>query len=266
MVLYTFACEGLRTLVLGTKLVQEKEYLEWDRRYQEASCLFEGREDALDALGLEIETDIELIGVTAIEDKLQQGVPAAIETLLDAGIRIWMITGDKQETAINIAVSCNLVKHVDSLMIINVGDTDDPETRVAELMADAESRIRAMYERETGVAVDDLEDIPDTWQEGEFSVDGPTLNYVLASDKLKLSMAQVVARCSGVVISRSSPSQKAAVVSMMMEYEMGKAAGYATIGVTWGYHPRARLAAAGADLLIDGYDALDAALARIWAA
>ena len=223
--LYTFACEGLRTLVLGTKLVQEKEYLEWDRRYQEASCLFEGREDALDALGLEIETDIELIGVTAIEDKLQQGVPAAIETLLDAGIRIWMITGDKQETAINIAVSCNLVKHVDSLMIINVGDTDDPETRVAELMADAESRIRAMYERETGVAVDDLEDIPDTWQEGEFSVDGPTLNYVLASDKLKLSMAQVVARCSGVVISRSSPSQKAAVVSMMMEYEMGKAAG-----------------------------------------
>ncbi len=223
--LHTFACEGLRTLVLGTKLIPENEYVEWDRRYQEASCLFEGREDALDGLGLEIETDIELIGVTAIEDKLQQGVPAAIETLLDAGIRIWMITGDKQETAINIAVSCNLVKRVDSLMIINVGDADDPEARVAELMAGAESNIRAMYEKETGVAVHDLEEIPDTWQEGEFSVDGPTLNYVLASDKLKLSMAQVVARCSGVVISRSSPSQKAAVVSMMMEYEMSKAAG-----------------------------------------
>jgi len=122
--LHTFACEGLRTLVLGTKLIPENEYVEWDRRYQEASCLFEGREDALDGLGLEIETDIELIGVTAIEDKLQQGVPAAIETLLDAGIRIWMITGDKQETAINIAVSCNLVKRVDSLMIINVGDAE----------------------------------------------------------------------------------------------------------------------------------------------
>jgi magnesium-transporting ATPase (P-type) len=57
--LHTFACEGLRTLVLGTKLIPENEYVEWDRRYQEASCLFEGREDALDGLGLEIETDIE---------------------------------------------------------------------------------------------------------------------------------------------------------------------------------------------------------------
>jgi len=231
--LYTFACEGLRTLVLGTKLIPEREYAEWDRRYQEASCLFEGREDALDALGLEIETDLELIGVTAIEDKLQQGVPAAIETLLDAGIRIWMITGDKQETAINIAVSCNLVKHVDSLMIVNVGDADDPVARVTDLIGDAESKIEAMYRKETGLTVDDLEEIPDTWQHGEFSIDGPTLNYVLASDALQLRMAQIVARCSGVVISRSSPSQKAAVVSMMKEYEMSKAAGKSRGIIRW---------------------------------
>ena len=175
----------------------------------------------------------ELIGVTAIEDKLQQGVPAAIETLLDAGIRIWMITGDKQETAINIAVSCNLVKHVDSLMIVNVGDADDPVARVTDLIGDAESKIEAMYRKETGLTVDDLEEIPDTWQHGEFSIDGPTLNYVLASDALQLRMAQIVARCSGVVISRSSPSQKAAVVSMMKEYEMSKAAGKSRGIIRW---------------------------------
>lgn len=122
--LHTFAREGLRTLVLASKVIPEDEYNEWDNRYQEASCLFEGRDDALNELGLEIERDLELIGVTAIEDKLQEGVPAAIETLLDAGMRVWMITGDKQETAVNIAVSCNLVKDIENLITINVGDSE----------------------------------------------------------------------------------------------------------------------------------------------
>jgi magnesium-transporting ATPase (P-type) len=110
--------------VLASKVIHEDEYNEWDNRYQEASCLFEGRDDALNELGLEIERDLELIGVTAIEDKLQEGVPAAIETLLDAGMRVWMITGDKQETAVNIAVSCNLVKDIENLITINVGDSE----------------------------------------------------------------------------------------------------------------------------------------------
>jgi phosphoglycolate phosphatase len=61
------------------------------------------------------------------------------------------------------------------------------------------------------------------------------------------------------------PAERAVMIGDT-EYDMamGKAAGYATIGVTWGYHPRARLAAAGADVLIDGYDALDSALAALW--
>ena len=69
----------------------------------------------------EIECNLELIGVTAIEDKLQTAVPESINTLLMAGIKVWMITGDKQETAINIAVSCNLFKSSehDDLLICN---------------------------------------------------------------------------------------------------------------------------------------------------
>ena len=122
--LHAFAREGLRTLVLASKVIPEDDYNEWDNRYQEASCLFEGRDDALNELGLEIERDLELIGVTAIEDKLQEGVPAAIETLLAAGMRVWMITGDKQETAVNIAVSCNLVKDIENLITINVGNSE----------------------------------------------------------------------------------------------------------------------------------------------
>ena len=65
--------QGLRTLVLGTKIIDDGAYQEWDRRYQEAAASFVGRDEKLDALGREIEEGLELIGVTAIEDKLQVG-------------------------------------------------------------------------------------------------------------------------------------------------------------------------------------------------
>jgi magnesium-transporting ATPase (P-type) len=67
----------------------------------------------------EIESDLQLIGVTAIEDKLQDEVPQSIATMLDAGVKVWMITGDKQETAINIAISCKLFPDADDLLICN---------------------------------------------------------------------------------------------------------------------------------------------------
>lgn len=223
--LHNFAREGLRTLVLASKVIPENEYVEWDKRYQDASCLIEGRDDAINSLGLEVEQDLELIGVTAIEDKLQDGVPAAIETLLDAGIRVWMITGDKQETAVNIAVSCNLVKDIESLMTINVGESEDPGKCAFKLLDVAEHKIKEMYRRETQQYIQEVEEIPDSWQGGELTIDGPTLTFVLESKELRLKIAQIVARCRGVVVSRSSPSQKAAVVQLMKEYEMDKAAG-----------------------------------------
>jgi magnesium-transporting ATPase (P-type) len=67
----------------------------------------------------EIESQLELIGVTAIEDKLQDEVPESIAKMISAGVKVWMITGDKQETAINIAVSCRLFNDSDSLLVCN---------------------------------------------------------------------------------------------------------------------------------------------------
>jgi magnesium-transporting ATPase (P-type) len=67
----------------------------------------------------EIESDLQFIGVTAIEDKLQDEVPQSISTMLNAGVKVWMITGDKQETAINIAISCKLFTNTDDLLICN---------------------------------------------------------------------------------------------------------------------------------------------------
>lgn len=69
----------------------------------------ENREELLDAIYEEIETDMTLLGATAIEDKLQDGVPETIANLAAANIKIWVLTGDKQETAINIGYSCRLL-------------------------------------------------------------------------------------------------------------------------------------------------------------
>ena len=80
--------QGLRTLVLGTKILAEEVWADWDARYQDAAAQLDDRDEALAALAVEIEADLEFVGVTAIEDKLQEGVPAAIQSLLDAGMKV----------------------------------------------------------------------------------------------------------------------------------------------------------------------------------
>ncbi|KAH8280086.1 hypothetical protein KR018_005067 [Drosophila ironensis] len=104
-----FAGEGLRTLVLAERRLTEQFYNDWRLRQQEAALSMDSREQKLNAIYEEIESEMQLVGVTAIEDKLQDGVPKSIANLQNAGIKIWVLTGDKQETAINIGYSCQLL-------------------------------------------------------------------------------------------------------------------------------------------------------------
>ncbi|XP_029405748.2 phospholipid-transporting ATPase ID isoform X4 [Bactrocera dorsalis] len=104
-----FAGEGLRTLVLAERHLDEAYYMDWSQRQQIAAVSLDAREEKLNAMYEEIESDLILVGVTAIEDKLQDGVPQTIANLQMAGIKIWVLTGDKQETAINIGYSCQLL-------------------------------------------------------------------------------------------------------------------------------------------------------------
>ena len=78
-----FAQKGLRTLALATKVIPNGAYRDWDERFQAASSLMDGREEQMSRLQDEVERNLELVGVTAIEDKLQDGVPEAIATLLE---------------------------------------------------------------------------------------------------------------------------------------------------------------------------------------
>jgi phospholipid-translocating ATPase len=104
------AREGLRTLVVGRKRLSAAEYHEFSAKYQEASLAISGRESGMQAVvSRYLERDLELLGVTGVEDKLQKDVKSSLELLRNAGIKIWMLTGDKVETARCVAVSSKLV-------------------------------------------------------------------------------------------------------------------------------------------------------------
>ncbi|XP_074058795.1 phospholipid-transporting ATPase IC isoform X1 [Macrotis lagotis] len=104
-----FANETLRTLCLCYKEISESEYEEWNKKFIAASVVSTNRDEALDIVYEEIEKDLILLGATAIEDKLQDGVPETISKLAKADIKIWVLTGDKKETAENIGFACELL-------------------------------------------------------------------------------------------------------------------------------------------------------------
>ncbi|KAK8486483.1 hypothetical protein V6N11_045144, partial [Hibiscus sabdariffa] len=124
---------GLRTLCLAWRELTEDEYQEWSLMFKEASSTLVDREWRIAEVCQRLEHDFEVLGVTAIEDRLQDGVPETIETLRKAGINFWMLTGDKQNTAIQIALSCNFIspEPKGQLLLID-GKTEDEVCRSLE--------------------------------------------------------------------------------------------------------------------------------------
>ena len=95
-------------MVLSKKVIDDDFYEEWNKKFKEAAISIKNREELLDEVNELIEKDMDLIGVTAVEDKLQADVENTISFIKQASIQIWVLTGDKLETAINIALSCRL--------------------------------------------------------------------------------------------------------------------------------------------------------------
>jgi phospholipid-translocating ATPase len=115
--------DGLRTLCLAGKELKQAEFETWLTTYQEASLATQGREEKMDLCAEAIENDLELHGITGIEDRLQDGVSDTVEKMFSAGIKVWMLTGDKVETAINISIATGLLEP-DS-----PGESGEPEKR-----------------------------------------------------------------------------------------------------------------------------------------
>jgi len=113
-----FGSEGLRTLCIAYRYISAKDYQKWSEDYHNAEISLEDRDRLKDELASAIEKNLVLLGATAIEDKLQEGVPDCIGTLQEAGIKIWVLTGDKLETAINIGFASNLLNRSMCLLAI----------------------------------------------------------------------------------------------------------------------------------------------------
>ncbi|RLN92141.1 hypothetical protein BBJ28_00014910, partial [Nothophytophthora sp. Chile5] len=211
-----FAREGLRTLVLGRRVLSAEEYERYNAAYVAASTALVERETKLDACAELIETDMELLGVTAIEDKLQEGVPGAIFDLAQAGIKVWVLTGDREETAINIGHACRLINDKMRLLYVNAETQEELSAQLSELY-DSPVLQRLIG---AGQVSDDLAMIcdgkalvhifPSRDARAKMSTDAVQRAQSLA-DKL-LAVASV---CKALIACRVSPSQKAEIVQLV---------------------------------------------------
>jgi phospholipid-translocating ATPase len=121
-----FSNMGLRTLTLAQRILDQETYDQWAAKYAEAGKALDDRAKKMDQIAEEIERDLTLLGATAIEDKLQEGVPDSIAALREAGIKVWVLTGDKLETAINIGFASRLLEKDMKLEIMKMGRNEDP--------------------------------------------------------------------------------------------------------------------------------------------
>jgi phospholipid-transporting ATPase len=199
-----YASEGLRTLCLAMREIPEHEFQEWFKVYEKAQTTMGGtRADELDKAAEIIEHDFYLLGATAIEDRLQDGVPETIHTLQEAGIKVWVLTGDRQETAINIGMSCKLLSEDMMLLIVNEESADATRDNL-------QKKIDAIRNQggDTTIEMGTL----------ALVIDGKSLTYALEKDMEKLFLDLAV-MCKAVICCRVSPLQKAMVVKVVKKYQ-----------------------------------------------
>ncbi|KAI5466004.1 hypothetical protein BGZ63DRAFT_120499 [Mariannaea sp. PMI_226] len=184
-----FATEGLRTLLFAQKYITEQDYQAWKEVWDSATTSLVNRQELIEAAGDNIEQSLDLIGASAIEDKLQKGVPETIDRLRRANIRIWMLTGDKRETAINIAHSARICKPGSDLYILDA-------TKGA-----IDSQLAAL-----------AEDLQAGTIHSVVVIDGQTLAAVEKSPELSSQFYSVMLQVDSVICCRASPAQKALLV------------------------------------------------------
>lgn len=185
------AREGLRTLVVGRKKLSYQQYQEFGSKYQEASLALAGRDAGMQrVVSHYLENDLELLGVTGVEDKLQRDVKPSLELLRNAGIKIWMLTGDKVETARCVAVSSKLVARGQYIYTIaKLKRKDNAQDHLDFLRSKTDACLL---------------------------IDGESLTLFLTH--FRLDFISIAVKLPTVVACRCSPNQKAEVAKLIKEY------------------------------------------------
>lgn len=178
-----YAADGLRTLCLSVREIPEQEFREWNQVFNEAATTVGGnRADELDKAAEIIEHNLTLLGATAIEDKLQDGVPDTIHTLQSAGIKVWVLTGDRQETAINIGMSCKLISEDMTLLIVNEENAIATRENLQKKLSAVQGQVAGGHAMEALALV----------------IDGKSLTYALERD-LEQVFLDLAVMCKAVI-------------------------------------------------------------------
>uniref|UniRef100_H0X845 Phospholipid-transporting ATPase n=1 Tax=Otolemur garnettii TaxID=30611 RepID=H0X845_OTOGA len=216
-----YARDGLRTLCIAKKVISEEDFRRWASFRHEAEASLENRDELLMETAQHLENRLTLLGATGIEDRLQEGVPDTIAALREAGIQVWVLTGDKQETAVNIAYSCRLLDQTDTVYTIN---TENQETCDSILNCTLEEvkqfhepqkpdrklfgfRLRSKTPSTTSAAV-----LPEVG----LVIDGKTLNAIFLG-KLEKKFLELTGYCRSVLCCRCTPLQKSMIVKLVRD-------------------------------------------------
>lgn len=232
-----FASEGLRTLLFAYRVLEEAEYASWAKLYREASSSLDDRQARIEQAADMIEQGFDLAGATAIEDKLQQGVPETIDKLRRANIKVWMLTGDKRETAINIAHSARICKPYSELYVLD---------------AATPGGVRALHDMITATLVDVGRGMV---PHSVVVVDGQTLAVVEEDEALRIMFFDLVTRVDSVICCRASPSQKATLVRCIRD----RVPSSLTLAIGDGANDIAMIQASHVGIGISGREGLQAA-------
>ncbi|XP_018517728.1 LOW QUALITY PROTEIN: probable phospholipid-transporting ATPase VD [Lates calcarifer] len=246
----SYAREGLRTLCIAKKVLEEEEYEVWLKRQLLAESSIENREELLLESAQRLETNLTLLGTTGIVDRLQEEVPETIEALQKAGIKVWVLTGDKQETAINIAYACKLLCPNDQLLTANCGSKDACAAFLEELKLEVQRGQDSLTEltaagtggescsgsgsgpgsgsgsaSASGLGLGSGSASGSGLDSGSGSsiaasfilvIDGQTLSWAL-QEELKSSFLELSRKCKAVICCRSTPLQKSQVVRLIQD-------------------------------------------------
>ncbi|XP_017126559.1 phospholipid-transporting ATPase IF isoform X2 [Drosophila elegans] len=188
-----FARLGLRTLAIARRLIAEEEYQDFLIELGQANSSLENRKQLSEECYSKIESNLDLLGATAVEDALQDDVADTLVSLQAAGIKIWVLTGDKVETALNIALSCG---HI-------------PPDAKKYFIIDCKNREEMLLH----LNALDREIIFGIGQECALLIDGKSLGVALA--EASSEFRDVAVKCTAVLCCRLSPLQKSEVVSLI---------------------------------------------------
>ncbi|KAH6807180.1 ATPase E1-E2 type family protein / haloacid dehalogenase-like hydrolase family protein [Perilla frutescens var. frutescens] len=210
-----YADAGLRTLILAYRELSEDEYELFDKKFTVAkNSVSADREALIDDVTEDMEKDLILLGATAVEDKLQQGVPECIDKLAQAGIKLWVLTGDKMETAINIGYACSLLRQGMKQITITL---ESPEIKALEKNGEKDEITKASKQSVLRQITEGKAQVAQLSSEAfALIIDGKSLVYALEDDVKKLFLELAVG-CASVICCRSSPKQKALVTRLVKD-------------------------------------------------